>query len=140
MAAEGFQVDNTQLTEKIGRSIHKQAGKKKVRMNYYESNIGEANYRKACGLLAVMLEQKKVSVKEARRLLQQIETRLRVDRGAISLEVMLAESSNYGCKTLTEKNKKAKMLGTKGDLKGCDFGVKTVNYRIKIKGKGKHLF
>lgn len=139
MAAADYQVENIDLDSRTRGRIHS-ASKKTQKLDYYKSNIGEANYRKACGLLAYLLETKAISVKKARVLLRRIETELRVDRGAVSLEVMLAKSSLQGSKFTADKNKKMKSISAKDALKGCDFGVKTVNYRVKVKKGGKHLF
>lgn len=84
MAALDFQVDNVVYNTEVADKV---IGKRSTKIDYHKTNLGEANYRQACKLIAIQLEAGKITVPTARKLLAQAERRLRVHRPAISAEV-----------------------------------------------------
>lgn len=136
MAAADYQVENLG-----GDTRNMLAGKKYKQPDYFSGKFGEAEYRKACGLIAQLLESKKITVKKARLLLAQAETRLRVHRPAVSMEVTIAAANGSNNRLKVVKDKAIKSMGNKSTYANSCLGggVKTCNFRVKVKGKGKDL-
>lgn len=138
MAAEDYQVENVGNCGD-GRQILD--NRKYKQPNYVKGKFGEAEYRKACGLIATLLENKKITVRKARLLLAQAETRLRVHRPAVSMEVTIAQGQGSNNRVKVVKDKAVKAMGNKRDYQNSCLsgGHKTCNFRIKVKGKGRDL-
>lgn len=138
MAAADYQVENV---GNCGDGRNLLAKRKFNQPDYINGKFGEKEYKQACKYIAVLLETKKISVKRARTLLAQAETRLRVHRPAVSMEVTIAQGQGKNNKLKSVKENAIKAMGKKSDYKNncLSGGVKTCNFRIKVKGKGRDL-
>lgn len=135
MAAEEWQV------ELVGDSRELLEKRKFKQPDYVNGKFGEKEYRLACKLIAEKLESGKITVRHARKLLAQAETRLRVHRPAVSMEVSIAQGQLSNKKLGSVKENAIKQMGNKNDYKNncLSGGYKTCNFRIKTKGSGRDL-
>lgn len=135
MAAEDWQV------ELAGDSRELLTQKKFKQPDYVKGKFGEKEYKLACKLIAEKLEAGQITVKHARKLLAQAETRLRVHRPAVSMEVTIAAGQLSNRKLGSVKSNAIKNMGDKSTYKNncLSGGHKTCNFRIKTKGSGKDL-